>query len=338
MQNEYTADATSPLPPVLDLAWMPSKVSSPAPSGAFDTSAPHGVMPETEAVRGGVSNLSSSSPMWPLSHGPFSSRAEQVPPLPQAQAESVQMATTPASQLLVGRPVTDTQSFLRTPLHPADFEAMLAGAPAVTPNPSLCFTDSGQANHQVNTVCTPLPCPTEHLQMHSTCSVCSTAYHSAHQLLLDAPKDICKCSTHVPYVPWRAQATMHMSCCLLLKRHLKMYSTYTVRFTACIRHQGHELLLNLLAFCVTVLNSHKVLQQGSDLLHCMTVVLSLTRTCYRLDPWYMPKLPYTLFMKIMTSVAMPAGTVLGEHLGRVWCSHWCFIPTTLHADTHPCQH
>ena len=183
MQNEYTADATSPLPPVLDLTWTPSKVSSPA---AFDPSAPLGVMPETAAMRGVVSNLSSSSPVSLLSHGPFPSRAEKVSPLPQAQVESVQMATTPASQLLVGRPVTDTQSFLRTPLHPADLEAMLAGAPAVIPTPSLCLTRSAQANHQVNTAYTPLSCPTP----------------------------ICDCTAQ--YVLWRAQATMHMSCCLML--------------------------------------------------------------------------------------------------------------------------
>ncbi|KAL3130812.1 hypothetical protein ABBQ38_000148 [Trebouxia sp. C0009 RCD-2024] len=143
--DQYAADATSP---IMALTWTPSKFSSPTSSGAFTSTAAHGVMSETEAMPGSLSNLS-SSPLSPLHLGPFPSTAQGLSLLAQAQYESAQLATTPLSQLLVGRHVTDTRSFMSTPF-PAGVQAMLAGMPSVTPTsgPLSPLIRSSQANHQ----------------------------------------------------------------------------------------------------------------------------------------------------------------------------------------------
>ncbi|KAL3130835.1 hypothetical protein ABBQ38_000169 [Trebouxia sp. C0009 RCD-2024] len=144
-RDRYAADATSP---ILALTWTPSKFSSPTPSGAFTPTAARGVMSETEAMPGSLSSWS-SSPLSDLRHAPFPSTAEGFSSLAQAQVESAQLATTPLSQLLVGRHVTDTQSFMSTPF-PAGVQALVAGVPstASTSGPSSFLTGSAQANHQ----------------------------------------------------------------------------------------------------------------------------------------------------------------------------------------------
>ncbi|KAL3138839.1 hypothetical protein ABBQ32_005672 [Trebouxia sp. C0010 RCD-2024] len=141
-QAQSIGDASSPLPTVLDLTWTPSKLLSPTPSGAFS---PIGVR---SAMPGAMSNLS-SSPVWSLSHAPSLSTAEESSSLLQANVESAQLATTPLSQLLVGRRVTDTRSFMSTPF-PADVQAMLAEVSPVTPTsgPFSPLTRSVQINHQ----------------------------------------------------------------------------------------------------------------------------------------------------------------------------------------------
>ncbi|KAL3138864.1 hypothetical protein ABBQ32_005692 [Trebouxia sp. C0010 RCD-2024] len=143
-QDQYAADATSP---ILTLTWTPSKLSSPTPSGAFPPSAVHGVMSETGALPGALS-IWSSSPLSPLHHAPFPSTAEELSLHMQAQVEPAQLATTPLSQLLVGRRVTDTRSFMSTPL-PAGAKALVAGvAFAASASAPSSLTESAEAKHQ----------------------------------------------------------------------------------------------------------------------------------------------------------------------------------------------
>ncbi|KAL3130833.1 hypothetical protein ABBQ38_000167 [Trebouxia sp. C0009 RCD-2024] len=103
---------------------------------------------QMEAMPGMLSN-SASSPVWPWSHARSPSSAEDLSSHPQAQDENAQLASTPPSQLLVGRRVTHTRSFLSTPF-PVDVQVMLAGMPSVTPTsgPFSPLTRSAQANHQ----------------------------------------------------------------------------------------------------------------------------------------------------------------------------------------------
>lgn len=102
-------------------------------------------MPETEAVPGLLSNLSSSVTS-PLSQAPIPSPVAKLSAHTEVEAEDRQLPVGPLTQLLLEElPTTDNPSFMETPR-----PAMLIGMPSTPYFPSL--TASAQANLQVTMV------------------------------------------------------------------------------------------------------------------------------------------------------------------------------------------